>query len=210
LLDKNLQVNFHKPQLKMLMADAIKQFFGRDTDHKQAYMVAQKIAELLGSRVTANEQIIIGQPYFPFKASLHTKEFQCFLFISDVSYCFTTKRRPKTPFAADFRISLKEPDRVGGARILVNKQSKAIGVNVFSLPRCPDDALDTAFSTGLLGILRKIQFNRVLQFHFSPVQLDVVASLDSPEFCVNQALIFRDLVVLANQEAYERNKSLLG
>ena len=80
-----------------------------------------------------------------------------------------------------------------------------IGVKVFLLPRSSD-----AFSTGLLSILRRIQFNRVQQFHFSPIRLEVVASLDSPEFCVKQALLFQELMALANHEAYERNKELLG
>lgn len=193
-----------------LMADAMKQIFGGDTDHNQASAVAQKIAALLGSRVTNDERIIIGQPYYPFKVSLHSKEFHCWLSISDVSYSFVATRRPKTPFVADFRVSLKEPDHVGGARIFAPRQSESVGVSVFSLPRCPDDALDDAFSSELLDVFKKIHLNRVLQFHFSPVHLDIIASVDSPEVCVSQALIFRELVILANQEAYERNKDLLG
>ena len=102
-------------------------------------------------------------------------------------------------------MSLKEPDLVGGARVLAPNLSKMIGVKVFLLPRSSD-----AFSTGLLSILRRIQFNRVQQFHFSPIRLEVVASLDSPEFCVKQALLFQELMALANHEAYERNKELLG
>ena len=81
-----------------------------------------------------------------------------------------------------------------------------IGVKVFLLPQ----SSGFTFSTGLLGILRRIQFNRVKQFHFSPVSLEVVASLDSPELCVKQALLFQELTALANHEAYERNKELLG
>jgi hypothetical protein len=85
-----------------------------------------------------------------------------------------------------------------------------IGVPVFRLPRSPDDAIDVAISPGVLTILQKIQFNRIRRFHFSPVRLEVVASVDSPEFCVKQALAFRELVTLANEEAYERNKESLA
>lgn len=173
-------------------------------------MVAQKVAALLKSKVLSNEQVIIGMPYCPFKVSFHTKEFRCLLFLSDVAYRCIATPRPNTPYAEDFRISFKEPDHVGGARVLAPGLSKAIGVSVFSLPRSPDDALDVAFSKGILSLLRKIQFNRVQWFHFSPVHLEVVASLDSPEFCASQALVFRELVSLANREAYERNKELLG
>ena len=192
------------------MGDLEKQLFGRDTDAKQASMAAQKVAALLKSKVLPNEKIIVGMPYCPFQVPFHTKEFRCLLFLSDVSYRCIATPRPNTPHAEDFRISFKEPDDVGGPRVLVPGLSKAIGVSVFSLPRSPDDALDIAFTTGVLSLLRKIQFNRVQWFHFSPVHLEVVASLDSPEVCASQALVFRALVSLANREAYERNKGLLG
>jgi hypothetical protein len=105
---------------------------------------------------------------------------------------------------------LREPDHVSGARILAPELSKAIGVPAFRLPRSPDDAVDVALSPGLLTILAKIQFNRIRQFHFSPIRLDVVASVDSPEFCVKQGLAFRELVTLSNEEAHERNKERLA
>jgi hypothetical protein len=192
------------------MVDVLKQLLARDTNQAEAHTVAQKIAALLGSRAASNEEVVAGEPYCPFKVSLHTKEFHCFLFISDVSYCFSANRRPKTPWVADFRVSLKKPDRVGGAKVFAPDLSKILGVKVYRLPRCPDDAVDIAFTTGLVGVLRQIQFNRVLQFHFTPVRLDIVASLDTPEFCVGQALVFRNLVTVANREAYERNKDALG
>jgi len=78
------------------MADAARKLLGKDTDRKQALTVAQKIAGHLKSKVTTNEKIIIGQPFCPFKVSLHTKEFDCFLFISDVSYYFAAKIKPDT------------------------------------------------------------------------------------------------------------------
>ena len=192
------------------MTDALKDIFGGDTDHKEAHTVASKIATLVGSRVVSNEEIVLGMPYCLFKVSLHTKQFHCFIFISDASYCFRAKAKPKTPWVSDFSISLKEPDPVGGARVFAPDLSKMIGVKVYCLPRCPADAVDIAFSTSMVGLLRQIQFNRVRAFHFTPVRLDVVASLDTPEFCVSQASIFRDLLTLANQEAYERNKEVLG
>jgi len=192
------------------MGDRLKELFGGDTDHETSRKFAEKIAALVNSRVLTHEKIIVGEPYCPFKVSFHTKAFHCAFFIADASYCFTANRRPKTPWVEDFRVSLKEPDHVAGARLLAPELSKMIGVRVFRLPRYPDDAVDLAFSAGLLGILRKIQFNRVLRFDFSPVRLDVVASLDSPEFCVKQALVFQELMTLANREAYERNKDMLG
>ena len=192
------------------MVDPLKELFGGDTDDETARKFAERTAALVNSRVVTREKIIIGEPYCPFKVSFHTKAFHCFFFVSDASYCFTANRRPKTPFVEDFRVSLKEPDHVSGARVLAPELSKVIGVRVFRLPRSPDDAVDVAFSSGLLAILSKIQFNRVRQFHFSPVRLDVVASLDSPEFCVKQALVFQELMTLANREAYERNKDVLG
>lgn len=128
--------------------------------------------------------------------------FRCFLL-------FCSKDQTWYPFVEDFRVSLKKPDSVGGARILAPQISEAVGINLYGLPRCADDALDIAFASNpLLGLLRKINFNRVQQFNFSPVRLDVIASLDTPEFCVEQALIFRDLLALVNYEAFERNKSL--
>jgi hypothetical protein len=42
------------------MADTVRKLLGKDTDHRQALTVAQEIAALFKSRVTANEKIIIG------------------------------------------------------------------------------------------------------------------------------------------------------
>jgi hypothetical protein len=187
----------------------LKQIFDRDTDDRKALHFAQRIAALINSRVLPNNKVIVGEGYYPFKVSFHTKAFHCFVLVSDASYCFTANRRPKTPWVEGFRVSFKEPDSVSGVRILSHNLSELIGVKVFRLPRCPDDATDVAFSSALMPVLRKVQFNRVQQFHFSPTRLNVVASLDSPEFCVQQALIFQELVTLANQEAFERNKDAL-
>jgi hypothetical protein len=99
---------------------------------------------------------------------------------------------------------------LANSRVLSPELTKIIGVEVFRLPRSPEDAVDLAFTPKLVRILRRIQFNRVQRFLFSPVHLDVVASLDSPEFCVGQALVFQELMALANRQAYERNKDLLG
>jgi len=187
----------------------LKEVFGGDTDDERAGKFAGKIAALINSRVLPNNRVIVGEGYYPFKISFHTKAFHCFIFVSDASYCFAANRRPKTPWVEDFRINFKEPDPVSGVRVLSPKLSKLVGVKVFRLPRCPNDPTDVALSPPLMTILRKIQFNRIQQFHLSPTRLDVVASLDSPEFCVEQALLFQQLVALANQEAFERNKDAL-
>src|SRR5204862_7008288 len=127
------------------MVDVLKDLFGGDTDHQAARKFAKKIAALVNSRVLAHEKIIVDEPYCPFKVSFHTKAFHCFFLISDASYSFTAKRRPKTPWVEDFRVSLKEPDHLGGACVLASGLSKIIGVSVFCLPRSPDDAVDSAF-----------------------------------------------------------------
>lgn len=196
------------------MDDALQEMFGGDTDLASARTSADRIAALVNSRVLPNSEIVIRadycEPHCPFKVSFHTKAFHCFFLVSDASYCFNANRRPKTPWVEDFRVSMKEPDHVGGTRILAAGLSKLIGVKVFCLPRSANDAVEVAFSTGILDLLRRIQFNRVQLFHFSPIRLDVVASLDSPESCVEQARLFQELVTLANREAYERNKNVLG
>ena len=42
----------------------------------------------------------------------------------------------------------------------------------------------------------KIDFSRISLFHISPVQLGVVGSLVSAEFCAAQALVFRELMTV--------------
>jgi hypothetical protein len=192
------------------MDEVLKELFGGDTNHNEARTTAENIATLLGSRVVENEQIVLGEPYAPFKLSCHTKEFHCFLFISDASYCFRAKRRPKTPWAEDFIVSFREPVLTRGVSFLEPDLSKMLGVRVFRQRVTSDDVVAVAFSKELLRILRRIQFNRVQQFEFSPIGLNVVASLDNPEFCARQVSLFCELVTMANKEAYERNKDFLG
>ena len=192
------------------MASVPKELFGQGIDHKRSRKIAHEVAALLGSKTVSNERIIIGEPYCPFKIPIHTKLFYCFVFISDTSWGFTANRRPKTAFVADFFVSLKAPAPHMGARVLVAGVSKRIGTGVFRQPFCPDDVIKTAFSTRLGGVLREIDFSRVSQFHFSPIQMSVIAPLDSPESCKKQAFVFRNLMTVANEEAYERNKDVLG
>lgn len=188
--------------------DELTRLFSKNIDKEQARTVAQSIARLVGSTVLTNDQIIIGQPYCPFRVSYHNKAFYCFFYLSDVSYCFSAKPRPKTPWAEDFYVSLKEPGGKG-ARVYAPELSELLRVPVFRQPVGSSDVLDVAFSAELVSLFRRIQFNRVRVVEFSPVEVHVIASLDSAEFCVTQASIFKELLTLANKDAYERNKDFL-
>jgi hypothetical protein len=192
------------------MDDALKDLFDSNTDLKHAREVAEKIASLVGSQAVANAQIVVNEPYCPFKVPFHNKQFHCFFWVSDAGYCFTAKRRPKTPWAEDFAVGIKEPYYSKGASILSPELSQLVGVSVFRQRICADDVVDVAFSSELLNLFAKVQFNRVRRMAFSPTALQVVASLDTPEFCVNQASYFRELVTCANRDAYQRNKKFLG
>jgi hypothetical protein len=192
------------------MRDVLKDIFGKDTDHARARQNAEEVAILLRTKVVSNDKFVIGEPFCPFKMSVHTKEFFCVVFISDVSYRFTANRRPRTHHIGDFFISLKFSDPQMGARISVEKAAKKLGVGVFRQPFCPERYIQKVFSGKLPEFLSKIDFSRISLFHISPVQLGVVGSLVSAEFCAAQALVFRELMTVTIQEAYERNKDALG
>jgi hypothetical protein len=192
------------------MTDVMKELFGGDTDHDQARRFAQDVAALLGSRVAVNESIILDEPYCPFKMSCHSREFHCFLFISDVAYRFTAKPRPKTPFAEDFIVSFKEPYPVSGVSFLEPKLSRMFGVSVFRQRSSSDDVVPTAFSKRIVSCLRKLPLKRMQRVRFSPVHLSVVGTFDSPRSCAKRVTPFHKLMAVANKEAQERNKEFLG
>ena len=60
--------------------------FDRDTDRKKARLLAQEIAVLLKSKVVRNPRVVLGEPFCPYKVPMHTREFYCSLFVSDVSF----------------------------------------------------------------------------------------------------------------------------
>lgn len=191
------------------MGDVLKEIFGKDTDHARARHNADEVAILLRSKVVSNDKFVIGEPFCPFKMSVHTKEFFCLVFMSDVSYRFTANRRPRTHHIGDFFVSIKFPAPHMGARISVEKVAKKVGVDVFRQPFCPDGYIHKVFSGRLLALLSKIDFKRISKFQISPVQLGVVGSFVSAEFCAAQALVFRELMTVTIEEAYERNREAL-
>src|SRR6266536_1278332 len=133
------------------MADVLnkllKKAFGEDVDEKVALQNARALADLLESKMVPNKKVILDELYFPYKISAHTNEYYCFVFVSDVSYCFTANRRSRTPCLADFFVSLKATAPHMFANVRVPNVSKQLGVDVFRQCFCKGKDITTALSS---------------------------------------------------------------
>jgi hypothetical protein len=189
------------------MSDPLKEVLSKDTDHAAAHESANEVAKLLKSKVQSNDRIVVDEPCYPCKVPIHTDEFYCFVSVSDASFRFSAKRRPKKGPVADFFVSLKFPSPHMFAKTRATEASTTLGVEVFRQPFCSDEEIAlTVLSKRMCELFRKIDFKQVSQFQLSPEQLSVAFSCQSAEVCARQALAFRYLVTAAFQEAYERSK----
>jgi len=107
-----------------------------DIQTKLAKESAAQIATGVRSKVRANQRLIIDEPYCPYKISMHTKDFWCTIFVSDVSYNFTANHRRPTKAMwnlADFSVSLKAAKATSFYRPKVLPEiSRVIGTKVFA------------------------------------------------------------------------------
>lgn len=191
--------------------DILIKAFSDDIDNNVARQNAEQLAQLFGSSVTVNKQIILNEPFFPFKVSAHTKDFYCFVLLSDVSYCFTAKRRSRTPYICDFFVSLKAPTPHMSATARVPRVSEQLGVDVFRQVFAKNKEIEAVLSSKRLqGMLKRIDFSGISEFEFNPIQLTVISSLHSLESCRKQTLLFQSLMGIAIKEAYERHKHVEG
>jgi hypothetical protein len=194
------------------MAGIFQNIFGRSTDRKMAKELATEIARLLGSERKTNQRIIIGEPFCPYKIPMHTADFWCSLFVSDVSYVFSGNHRKPTAEiwkCVDFGVEMKtrcsgvlgafRPDK----RLL--KVSEALGVDVFADADADEGFIAKALlREPVFEKLRGIDFFPILEFNLCPLRLIARSSLQSADHCAKQAQLFRNLIVLLFQEARQR------
>lgn len=194
------------------MAGIFQNIFGRSTDRKMAKALATEIARLLSSERKTNQRIVIGEPFCPYKVPMHTADFWCSLFISDVSYVFSGNHRKPTAEiwkCADFGVELKTR-RSGTLSALrpdkrLVKMSKALGVDVFANADADEGFIAKALlSESIFKKLRGIDFCPILEFNLCPLRLVARSSLQSANHCAEQAQLFRDVIELLFQDARQR------
>jgi hypothetical protein len=185
-----------------------------DTQVNLAKESADQIAKQLGSKPRSHSQVILGEPFCPYKIPVHLEDFWCTVFVSDTSYILTANhRRPnKTAWdVVDYHVQLKtaKSDKIFKA-ILLPTTSKAIGIEVFTYYTKWSDAYHKARLTSerLVSIFKKIDFAPISEFKLCPINVRVISSFRFPSDCVEQVQIFRQLMIVVFEEAKERQKSL--
>jgi hypothetical protein len=89
---------------------------------------------------------------------------------------------------------------------LVPEVSSVMGVEVYTYrDNWPDGYFEQRLlSKSLLILFKKIDFGPVIEFELSPLHLRVTSSFRFTSHCVEQVQIFQELMVLAFEQAKER------
>jgi len=150
---------------------------------------------------------VLNEPYCPFKIPIHSKQFYCFVFVSDVGCRFTAECRSARGDVGDssFFVSVLAPAPEMFAKIRVGGLSKKLGADVYRQPFSSDEEVEGALlSKGTWDLLPKVDFKVVSEFHLSPLQLGVTYSFQSATLCAERARLFRDLITVVFDEACAR------
>ena len=193
------------------MATLFSKLLAPDIQMKLAKESAVQIARGVGSKVNANQRVIIGEPYCPYKIPMHTKDFWGTVFVSDVSYNFTANHRRPTKAIwnlADYSVSLKDTKATSFSRPkLLPEISRVMGTKVYAWENRPEDYFkQRILSDRLKSIFKKIDFNLISEFVLCPLSLRVISSFRFAPQCAEQAQVFRELIVSAFEEAKERQQ----
>lgn len=187
--------------------DVLQKAFGGDADPKVAKKNASEVAKLLGSKVVANKKVVLNESYCPFRIAIQSKQFRCFVFVSDVQCRFTAECLvPRSQVGnACFFVSLKIPAPEMFAKTRVGELSTKLGVDVYRQPFSSDGEVAGALlAKRTWDLLRRVDFNHVSQIRLSPIQLGVSYSFQSVTLCAQNALLFRDLISVVFEEAHEK------
>jgi hypothetical protein len=190
------------------MTDVLQNAFSGEADRKVAEKNASDVAKVLGSKIEANKKIVLNDACYPFKIPIHSKQFHCFVFVSNVRCRFAANcRSPKGDVGNScFFVSVKAPAPHMFAKTRVDELSKKLGVEVYRQPFSSDEEVEGAFvSKRTWELLRKVDFNVVSEFHLSPIQLGVAYSFQSAALCAERALLFRDLITVIFEQACEES-----
>jgi hypothetical protein len=195
------------------MRGITQKLFGHATDRKLAKELATEIALLIGSKRVANQRYVIGKPFCPYKVAMHNNEFWCTVFVSDTSYYFTANHKCPTEEVCslqDLVIYVKTiPNYLGAPKCkrLANI-SAALRVPVYA-PSYADEShiQKVVFSESIFGLLREIDFYSISKCHIAQLQFSATSSLQSPEHCVAQAKLYRELLVLLFKDSQERHEN---
>ena len=194
------------------MATLFLKLLAPDTQAKLAKESAVQIAKQFGAKPKSHSQVVLGEPFCPYKIPVHLKDFWCTIFVSDTSYIFTANhRRPNkaTWDVVDYHAQFKtaKSDSVFKA-ILLPITSKTVGTDVFTYYQKWSDAHHKTrlASKRLLPVLQKISFDSITEFKLCPIKLRVVSSFRFASDCVEQVQQFQQLMVVAFEEAIERQK----
>ena len=149
---------------------------------------------------------------------MHTADFWCSLFISDVSYVFSGNHRKPTAEiwkCADFGVELKtrRSGTLGALRPdkRLVKLSKALGVDVFANADADEGFIAKALlSEPIFKKLRGIDFCPILEFNLCPLRLVARSSLQSANHCAEQAQLFRDVIELVFQDGPPKADQILN
>ncbi len=182
----------------------------RDTDRTQAREIASEISKLVDSKVSSNQRLVIGEAFCPFKIPIHTKEFWCTLFVSDVSYVLSATHRRQTNSvlsSATFCVNIKVQSEHMFATKRMAEVSTAIGVPVYCQPWADaEEVMNCFLSDRVFQKLLKIDFAPLTELFISPIQLRAESSLLTSARCAEQARVLRDLVTSLFEECWRRRQ----
>jgi len=109
---------------------------------------------------------------------------------------------------SDFSVRLKTAEIGFPKPELVPKISDVIGTEIYTYQDgLPDDYFERRLlSKSLLALFKKIKFNPITEFTFSPLHIRVISSFRFASLCIEQTQIFQELIVSTFEQAKERQK----
>lgn len=159
---------------------------------------AKELARLLGGKVLANKQAVIGERVRPWLIPLQSEEFDGAVLVDSSTYAIEMKcQQELIPSAEEnlFCVSFKKPFRNMLLTERVISLSKLFGVDVYRQPFAEEEIVTRHLSSeATRACLQQINFSQAAKFFLSPLQLEFDAKFKKAADAAQQVRVLRDLM----------------
>jgi hypothetical protein len=173
-------------------------------DRAVARRHAAEIARLLDSEAVSYRRITLGEPQCSYRVPFHAEDFWFKVLVSDTDFVFTGEHRRRESFTVPFCASLKQGWQNLAATTLLPRLSAELGISVYTSKRFTEaDVSSRVLTPAVRKLVRQLDLAPVRLLFLNSIQIHATSELITPEHCVRQVRLLRDLLLMVYHETHD-------
>ncbi len=175
-------------------------------DRAIARQHAAEIARLLDSKAVSYRRVTIGEPRCFYRVPFHAEDFWFKVLVSDTDFVFTGEHSRQRSFIVPFCASFKKGWLNLGTITHLPKLSAELGVSVYTQEHHTEATVSSLLlSSSVRKIFQRLNFVPIRLFFINSVQIHVISELVTPQYCVEQVRVMRELLLEVYLETHKPN-----